>query len=829
MKDLEQEFKNVRQKIEIAGLSQALGQILREQRRKLPGVRGYRRDAKKRQEEIAQAGLALFRVEEQARGLLDADTVIHQILAEQLPADTPEEDYNHVADQLRALVRDREALLEKYRDALNDYVSTLGALDFAQRRLVVVATAYADFLDEHLLWIPSATPVGWQTLKDLGASLVWVTAVDNWRTLAAGVKREVTQSPLLTVAVLLVFAALMLGRRRLRADLTAIAERVAKPATDRFTHTLQALLVTGLLAAPWPVLFAFFGFRLENEVDAAEFTRAVGNGLLAIAVPFFMLRSFRVMCAKSGLVRAHFQWRERPVKLLRRYLAGLMTVMIPAAFVTGLAGWDSPEAYRDSLGRLAFVVWALSLAVFAWLALRTPGGLLDENLIANPRGWLARSRPLWYTLALGAPLAVCGLALSGYYYSALQLAGEMIPTLRLIAAAVIGHELVIRWLTLANRRLAQIRARERREAARAKEAVKEAVSASGDAAPATLEFAEVDIPAINTQTRQLLRTVITLSVVVGLWWIWSAVVPALGFLDHVTLWTYTTVMDGQETRAPITLLNLGMAVVLVMVFVAAARNLPGVLEILVLRRMELEPGSRYAVITVIKYAIAAIGGIVVFNAIGVQWSQLQWLIAALSVGLGFGLQEIVANFVSGLIILFERPIRVGDTVTVGGVSGTVTRIRIRATTITDWDRKELVVPNKTFITEQVVNWSLSDPITRVIVPVGIAYGSDTRRAHQVILDAVRAQPLVLDDPKPTVFFLGFGDSSLNFEVRAFVRELNKRLPLMHELHMAIDQALRDNGIEIPFPQRDLHIRSSAVPLGGSGGKPDAADAGEAPA
>ena len=236
------------------------------------------------------------------------------------------------------------------------------------------------------------------------------------------------------------------------------------------------------------------------------------------------------------------------------------------------------------------------------------------------------------------------------------------------------------------------------------------------------------------------------------------------------------------------------------------------MEIAILQRLTLQPGSRYAINTLTRYIVVTIGLISVLNIIGWNWSQIQWLVAALSVGLGFGLQEIVANFVSGLIILFERPIRVGDTVTVGALSGKVSRVRIRATTITDWDRKEIIVPNKAFITEQVVNWTLADPITRVVVPVGISYGSDVELAQKVMEDTLHALPLVLDEPEPRVFFIGFGDSSLDFSLRVHARQLADRLPLMHAVHNAILKALRENGIEIPFPQRDLHVRSNTAQL-----------------
>ncbi|HJO36261.1 MAG TPA: mechanosensitive ion channel, partial [Gammaproteobacteria bacterium] len=220
-----------------------------------------------------------------------------------------------------------------------------------------------------------------------------------------------------------------------------------------------------------------------------------------------------------------------------------------------------------------------------------------------------------------------------------------------------------------------------------------------------------------------------------------------------------------------------------------------------------DAGSRYAIVVLSRYLIAVIGVVVVINLLRIDWGRAQWLVAALGVGLGFGLQEIVANFVSGLIILFERPIRVGDTVTVGDVTGTVQRIRIRATTIVDWDRKELIVPNKTFVTDRLINWTLSDPITRIVVPVGIAYGSDTELARQTMMKVAKAQPDVLADPPPAVLFLGFGDSALNFEVRVFVSGLGHLLPTRSALHFALDQALREVEVEIAFPQRDLHLRS----------------------
>jgi potassium efflux system protein len=264
-----------------------------------------------------------------------------------------------------------------------------------------------------------------------------------------------------------------------------------------------------------------------------------------------------------------------------------------------------------------------------------------------------------------------------------------------------------------------------------------------------------------------------------------------------------------EQVLAVTLADLVRALLIGLLTLAFVRALPGVLEATLFRR--LGPGERYAYVTIVKYAVVLAGLALAFDAIGVGWSSIQWLVAAVGLGLGFGLQEIFANFVSGLIILFERPIRVGDTVSVGEIHGTVSRIRIRATWITGFDRKELIVPNKTFVTGQLVNWTLSDQVLRLEIPVGIAYGSDTDRAIEVLSKVAKDSIRVLHDPPPQVFFLSFADSSLLFELRVFTRGVNQRFLARHELHLSIDKAFREAGIEIAFPQRDLHLRS--VPKG----------------
>jgi potassium-dependent mechanosensitive channel len=271
------------------------------------------------------------------------------------------------------------------------------------------------------------------------------------------------------------------------------------------------------------------------------------------------------------------------------------------------------------------------------------------------------------------------------------------------------------------------------------------------------------------------------------------------------------IVDFHDEYRDVKVADLLLAVIVLATTVIAAKNIPGLLEMAVLQHLPFDAGARYAVATVCRYVITVAGLLFGCAVLGIGWSKVQWLVAAMGLGLGFGLQEIFANFISGLIILFERPVRVGDVVTIDSVTGVVSRIRIRATTITDGDRKELIIPNKEFITGRVLNWTLTDPVNRVVVNVAVAYGSDTQQAAAILTRLAQQHPVVLDDPPPRVSLESFGESSLNFVLRCFLPNLDNRGTVIHDLHMAIDREFREAGIEMPFPTHEVHVRSIDLP------------------
>jgi potassium efflux system protein len=259
-------------------------------------------------------------------------------------------------------------------------------------------------------------------------------------------------------------------------------------------------------------------------------------------------------------------------------------------------------------------------------------------------------------------------------------------------------------------------------------------------------------------------------------------------------------------------LRVVMAIALFSVLVSVNSWFKRQLEQNWLKRTRLDRGARDAAVTTSGYVGIAVAILVALSIAGVEFTNLAIIAGALSVGIGFGLQNIVNNFVSGLILLVERPIRTGDWILVGNTEGYVKKISIRSTQIQTFDRADVIVPNSELISGQVTNWMLTDPWGRVRVPVGVAYGSDTAKVMQILVDLANKHPLVMNNypgiPEPRVLFLGFGDSSLNFELRCFVRDVDRRLVTLSDLNLAIDAAFREAGIEIPFPQRDLHFRNA---------------------
>ena len=260
-------------------------------------------------------------------------------------------------------------------------------------------------------------------------------------------------------------------------------------------------------------------------------------------------------------------------------------------------------------------------------------------------------------------------------------------------------------------------------------------------------------------------------------------------------------------QTPVTLLSFFVfALVIVMIYLVA-QGLQRLLHKRILSRLDLSSGTQYTLIRISQYLLWVIGAIIAFQFIGIDLSGLAVIFGFLSVGIGFGLQNLTSNFISGIILLFEQHIKVGDRVTVSDTEGDVAEINIRSTTIRSLNNVAIVVPNSEFISSTVINWSHGDPKTRLEIDVGVSYGSDLETVIGSLLAAAREHPEVLLEPTPNVWFMGFGDSAWNMRLLVWVRSPKGRRQIQSDINCAIVRKFRENGVEIPFPQRDLHVRS----------------------
>jgi len=808
---LDGDFESAREVIAIGGANMKgeLGNLLRQQRQALPNLRTFEREQARAREDLAgESGLKRVLHRRAQQRLADTDAHVAMLLAEAGVEPAPES----MRSRLVELVNERRALLEKAIESEDLLLRRLSDLEAAQSDLAATIKRFRELLDVNLLWVRNASHTELAALGALPDEVWRIVSPSGWAGVVDVLVYQATHSAVF-VLLGLVLVTILWGRKHLFRFIETISERLGKPTTDRFAYTLQVLWVTLVAAAAWPSLAAVVGWQLRVSPQATDYSVAVGGALVHLAFQFYFLRALRLICIPHGLAAAHFRWPEPSLRLLRREMDRLSWTFLPAAGALMVmvsldlanAGWMA--------GRIVFVLLVVTLAVSFFRLLNPTSGVL-----AHATGGARRGRkqpflyPFWYLLVGTALLALAVLDVMGYIYTAAILLGRFVQSAWMVVALILLTALAYRWVKVVRRRIAYEKAIQRRQAAveaRRSEAAKGA-SKGVAALPELGEVGEpeVDLDSLSDSTGGLIKTAVVTAGVVGLAMIWSDVVPALGVLDKVSLWQQTVMVGGEEQFKPITLADVGLALIIGVATFVFAKQIPALLEMILLSSTDMSVGERYTITTLTAYAIITIGLLVVFGLIGVPWSQLQWLVAALGLGIGFGLQEIVANFISGLIILFERPVRVGDVVTVGDTDGVVTKIQIRATTIRNWDRKELLVPNKEFVTGRLLNWSLSDQVNRVVIVVGVAYGSDVDKALALMREAAEAHAHVVKDPAPILSFEGFGDNSLTLILRAFLSSIDHRISTVSDLHKAINQKFAEAGIDIAFPQRDLHLNTS---------------------
>ncbi len=689
------------------------------------------------------------------------------------------------------LLLNTETAARATADALVGDEATLTELERRNRELRAL-------IGGRMLWTRSHAPVDWPWLSQLGergaggsfGAAPLSAAADSSAELIGAMRH-----PLTAVTVALALAAwigLWIRHRRLMAML-------AGAGVQDLMQGIRAVVRALLLAVP-PALALGLMFRLARGGEPPSgFYGSVVHGTLPAFWTVLVLVGMLVIASPSGPGAVVLGWSDSARRGLRRLAAALLLLIGPSHIAVTTAWYRGDLMVLQYEARALFILAWSGIAIVLWHALR-PGGVWFG--VDSGRRALAR-RALRVALTLG-PLSAAAASALGYQITAMAIANQFEGSLGVLASLLIVYGLALRGVALAEMRAAQRYAVQQRLAAMEGQA-------SGDLAPPVASPEPDDVS--GADMRRLVGA--TVAVVGAIWLgvLWAGLLPAVLQLDEIALWHVSVGSGAAETRVVVSLLDLLAAVAVAVGFGVGLRVVPGLLDALLRDRTAVESGTRYAIGAMTRYAIVLIGMIATLGLIGVRWSHLQWMAAALTVGLGFGLQEIFANFVSGLILLFERPVRVGDVVTVGDVTGTVTRISTRATTVMDFDRREVLIPNKALITDRLVNWTLSNEVTRITVKVGVGYGTDPDLAHRLLRQAAAECPMIVSTPPPLTVFMGFGASNLDFELRACVGKFNDRVSASNELHARIVALFAAAGVSIDYDQIDVRLIGSPPAAG----------------
>lgn len=789
-----QALNTLREQSQWLGVSNVLGETLRAQVARLPEMpKPQQVDT-----EMAQIRVQRLRYEDQ----LSKQPQLRQL--RQASGQPLTQEQSRILD---AQLRTQRELLSSLLQGGDALILELTKLRVANSQLEDALKEVNEATHRYLFWTADVSAISLSWPLDIMQDLRRLLSLDTLGQLgkAAGMmltSRE-TLIPLFAALVLVGFS--ISSRRHFSAFLERSSSRVGKVTQDHFYLTIRTVFWSILVASPLPVLWGILGHGLQ-QAWPWPIAVAVGDGVTATVPLLWVVMICATFARSNGLFVAHFGWpRHRVARAMRYYL---MSIGLIVPLIMALIMFDNlnDREFSASLGRLCFVFICGALAIVT-LSLKRAGIPLWLDKQGNGDNVLNR---LFWNLLICAPVLSALASLVGYLATAQALLARLETSVAIWFLLLVIYHIVRRWMFIQRRRLAFDRAKHRRAEILAQRAKGEEEPVQGHSAegnPELPEDTEIDLDTISAQSLRLVRSLLTLVALISVIALWSEIHSAFSFLENISLWDVTTTVQGVESIEPITVGAVLIAILVFIITMQLVRNLPALLELAILQHLDLTPGTGYAITTVTKYLLMLLGGLVGFSMIGIEWAKLQWLVAALGVGLGFGLQEIFANFISGLIILFEKPIRIGDTVTIRDLTGSITKINTRATTISDWDRKEIIVPNKAFITEQFINWSLSDSVTRVVLSVPAPVEAETETVTGILLAAAHRCSLVIDNPPPEAYLVDIQQGIQLFELRIYAAEMGHRMPLRHELHQLILLGFREHNIDLPFPPFQMRLES----------------------
>lgn len=792
--NLQQTQRNIDEQISSLQGTLVLSRIINKQRQSLPQDEMISGLSK----QIADLRVQVFDTTEFKDSFSNPAAYIAKLEVDEKAAFTAKE-----KEQLTKILQERTDTVSEMIKSLNARLNLLINIELNQQQVQTISDTLQKKLQQQSFWVKSNSTIDLEwfskfpeiahyQILEIGKKLNF----SNWRdnVLPAGI----------FISLLLLVAALINRQKpKIKQKLSQLNTNLKIVATDSQWNTPTAIFWTLVLCLPSTLMFlaAFIAVTyvaFQNPQEVWPWGLKMAGYWLSFAFMVAMLRP-------NGIGYVHFNMPQKSNEIFRNILkrsVWIIALLLNTSIFTNL---EMGIAY-DVIGQI-MTIFVLILMIWMVVPAFRQAISTYENVTTEQKESRSISLTIVKLVLLIAPIILIILIVLGYYYTALVIIEHLIASYFAIITWIIIRNILYRAFSISSRRLAYRRLQEKREAAKVK-AEQNSENAAETDIPFELKEESIAVSEVKNQMLKLTDFVLWVGLFALLYWVWSDLITVALYLDGITLWQQTVTTTAGTVMESITLLNLLTAILIIVIVFVLVRNLSGLLEALIFSHIKLSQGTPYTITTLLTYLIVALGAVFAFSTLGMSWTKLQWLFTALSVGLGFGMQEIFANFVSGIIILFERPVRIGDTITIGTFSGKVSKIRIRATTLVDFDGKEVIVPNKAFVTERLVNWALSSTATRIIVQVGVAYGSDLELVKRLLLQVAENNPKVLKDPAPRAFFLSFGPSTLDHELRAYVNELSDRTSTVDALNSEIHRLFNEHNIDIAFNQLDIFIKNN---------------------
>lgn len=674
-----------------------------------------------------------------------------------------------LVSQIQTLLRERNHWLQSLTRGYNEYRQKLGELDAAAMAFAQLTSEYRQLINRHVTWIRSIEPLGVADARKFRTGLASLfdarRSEDFGYSLTQKWKSNPANGMTLVGTVLIIFLVRILTKNWL----LGIGKRKRMVEASPAARKVVASLLTPLLTICFPSILYLIA-RWLGSGFVTESILHVSSGLYAASFVALLVEVPRQLLRTNGFVERHLK-----IDLPRRqraavYLLLIGTGLVLSAYVVTLAGVIDHGIWSGSVSRIGFIASLLLVAWTAHLALKPSGGFL-EPLVAKFAGEvLYRVRFLFYIMGVGFPLAMMVLSALGYQFTATEMirrAGLMYVSILIGATLWAAVKIIASWVwhsLTGTRDERQVDEFDRATPARV----------SGVLAEQALE--------LKHQMAFLSQCGLTLAAFIGIAWLWADIFPNFrmgnAVLWHVEDSVAQSVIDasGQKVQraeiklTAVTALHLVLAGAALFVAFQLAKLLPSIFDVLVLQRVSFDEAMEHLSLVLGRCLLFGAGCIVACRLVGLRWETIQWLAVGLTIGLGFALQDLMRNLFGGLVVLFEKPARLGDLITVGNVTGRVAAQKLRTTVLSDEEGREVIVPNKNFVSQDVVNWMGAGRLQAI--PIEVAVTRDERPADicRKLQQLLVEQPDVVLSPAPQATLVCISQSYQRIELRAWVEE-----------------------------------------------------------